>query len=108
MTFSETNKEKHLRRIKSTVTQSQVQESNDGHPLGKMLSGKMLAPSPAFQKALLGILCWDLCRDFRDVDASQNGENCQQHLKLSLILSPTSPIRLQRSSPTSTNCHLHG
>ena len=55
MTFSETNKEKHLRRIKSTVTQSQVQESNDGHPLGKMLSGKMLAPSPAFQKALLGI-----------------------------------------------------
>ena len=54
MSFSETNKEKHLRRIKSTVTQSQVQESNDGHPLGKMLSGKMLAPSPAFQKALLG------------------------------------------------------
>ena len=55
MTFSESNKEKHLRRIKSTVTQSQVQESNDGHPLGKMLSGKMLAPSPAFQKALLGM-----------------------------------------------------
>ena len=54
MTFSESNKEKHLRRIKSTVTQSQVEESNDGHPLGKMLSGKMLAPSPAFQKALLG------------------------------------------------------
>ena len=54
MRFSENNKEKQLRRIKSTVTQSQVQEPNDGHPLGKMLSGKMLAPSPAFQKALLG------------------------------------------------------
>ena len=54
MSFSENNKEKQLRRIKSTVTQSQVQEQNDGHPLGKMLSGKMLAPSPAFQKALLG------------------------------------------------------
>ena len=54
MRFSDNNKEKQLRRIKSTVTQSQVQESNDGHPLGKMLSGKMLAPSPAFQKALMG------------------------------------------------------
>jgi len=52
---TDNNKEKQLRRIKSTVTQSQVQESNDGHPLGKMLSGKMLAPSPAFQKALMGI-----------------------------------------------------
>ena len=71
MTFSETNKEKHLRRIKSTVTQSQVQESNDGHPLGKMLSGKMLAPSPAFQKALLGIYFKLRFWGYNSIDAQQ-------------------------------------